>query len=289
MMTVHDALVECPCPLCGASTVIAYADENGFHLVRCGECTALYVTPRPALEATAVAHQYGLHRGETALTVTGRYRPRRIRKYEQILHDIYGTSLPAEIKSWLDIGCGHGEFLAALRSRGGPAVELRGLEPNLLKAAGCIARGFDVRSCMLEEVTGTFKAISLLNVFSHIPEPRDFIRQCVKRLSPGGELLLETGDTADLPPEHNPQPFYLPDHLVFANEAIVRQLLTDAQLHVISVHKYCAASPFPWRVVQECRIAARSQRFPHPVIAFRRWLCERRRRIDMFVRARLAV
>lgn len=289
MTTAHDALVECPCPLCGGSRAIAYAEENGFRLVRCSECTTLYVTPRPDLEATAVAHQYGLHRGETALTVTGRYRPRRIWKYKRILNDIYGPSLPAEIASWLDIGCGHGEFLSALRGLGGPAVALHGLEPNLRKAAGCIARGFDVKPCVVEKVSGTFTAISLLNVFSHIPEPRDFIRQCVKRLSPGGELLLETGDTADLPSEHHPQPFYLPDHLVFANEPIVRQLLTDAQFHVISVHKYCAASPFPWPVVQECRLAARSQRFPHPVMAFRRWLTERRRRVDMFVRARLAV
>jgi len=281
----HSGLIDVSCPVCGESGSEPYATENGFRLVRCSGCGLLYVTPRPDPEATAAAHQYGLHQGDTALAVTGRYRPGRIRTYVGILRDIYGPSLPAGLTSWLDIGCGHGEFLGALRTFAGARLSLVGLEPNVNKATGCVGRGLDVRTCSLEGLPGSFSAISLLNVFSHLQDPKAFIRECVSRLAPGGELLLETGDTAHLPPESHPRPLYLPDHLLFGNEAIVRGLLRELGLDVVSVHSYPAVSAVPWQVLKECQLAFRGRRIPRPIAALGRWARERGRRIDMYIRA----
>lgn len=280
------SLIDVCCAICGESGSEPYATENGFRLVRCSGCELLYVTPRPDPVTTAAAHQYGLHQGDSALAVTGRYRPGRIRTYVGILRDIYGPSLPAGLTAWLDIGCGHGEFLGALRTVAGPQLSLVGLEPNVSKATGCVSRSFDVRTCALEGLPGSFSAISLLNVFSHLQDPKAFIRECVLRLAPGGELLLETGDTAHLPPESHPLPLYLPDHLLFGNEAIVRRLFRQLGLDVVSVHKYPAASAIPWQVLKECQLACYARRMPRPFAALRRWARERGRRIDMYVRAR---
>lgn len=282
----NSGLISVSCPVCYGSESEPYANENGFCLVRCTGCGLLYVTPRPDPEATAAAHQYGLHQGDTALAVTGRYRPRRIRSYVGILRDIYGSSLPAGLTAWLDIGCGHGEFLGALRTFAGRNLLLFGLEPNVHKALGCVGRGFDVRTCALDGLSGSFSAISLLNVFSHLQDPKGFIRECASMLEPGGELLLETGDTAHLPPEYHPRPLYLPDHLLFANEAIVRRLFGDLGLEVVSVYAYSAVSTIPWQVLKECQLALRARRIPQPLAALRRWARERGRKIDMYVRAR---
>lgn len=282
----NSGLIDSVCPVCGESAPEPYAEENGFRLVRCKECKLLYVTPRPDPEATALAHQYGLHQGDTALAVTGRYRPSRIRTYCGVLRDIYGPSLPAGLASWVDIGCGHGEFLAALRASGGARLSLIGLEPNVHKAAGCVSRGLDVRTCALQDVPGAFSAISLLNVFSHLQDPKAFLRDCAARLEPGGELLLETGDTAHFPPEHHPRPLYLPDHLLFGNEAIIRRVFRDLNFDVVSVHRYSAVSAIPWQVLKECQLALRVRRMPRLFAAFRRWARERGRKIDMYVRAR---
>lgn len=282
----NSGLIDSVCPVCGESASEPYAEENGFRLVRCRECKLLYVTPRPDPEATAAAHQYGMHHGDTTIAVTGRYRPSRIRNYLGVLRDIYGPSLPAALTSWVDIGCGHGEFLAALRAFGGAPLSLVGLEPNVLKAGGCVSRGLDVRTCTLGDLPGTFTAISLLNVFSHLQDPKAFLRECAARLEPGGELLLETGDTAHFPPEQHPRPLYLPDHLLFANEAIVRRLFGDLDLEVVSVHVYSAVSTIPWQVLKECQLALRARRIPQPLAALRRWARERGRKIDMYVRAR---
>lgn len=274
------------CPVCGADAIDPYAVENGFELVRCGGCGLLYVTPRPDPVATAVAHQYGLHEGDTTLAVTGRYRPDRVRPYLRILRDVHGASLPPTCRRWLDIGCGHGEFLTALGRFAGDDVSLIGLEPNVTKARGCAARGLDVRSVGLEEVDGNFSTISLLNVFSHLQDPTEFIAGCVARLDPGGELLLETGDTADLAAVDHPRPLFLPDHLLFANERIVHRVLTEAGLQVLSVHHYSAASAVPVQVIRECQRAVQRGDVPPVLAATRRWVRERRRRIDMYIRAR---
>jgi SAM-dependent methyltransferase len=284
----NSGLINSACPVCGESASEPYAEENGFRLVRCKECTLLYVTPRPDPAATAAAHEYGLHQGDTALAVTGRYRPSRIRAYLGVLRNIYGPSLPTGLMSWVDVGCGHGEFLAALRAFGGAQLSLTGLEPNVNKAAGCGSRGLDVRTCALQDLPGTFSVISLLNVFSHLQDPNAFLRECAARLEPGGELLLETGDTAHLPAEHHPRPLYLPDHLLFGNEAIVRKVFRDLKLDIVSVHTYSAVSAVPWQVLKECQLALRARRLPQVFTALRRWARERWRKIDMYVRARRA-
>jgi len=275
------------CPVCGGDRTTPYAEENGFRLVRCAACGLLHVTPRPDPETTAAAHQYGLHRGDTTLAITGRYRPDRIGRFRRVLRDIYGDALPPSLTTWVDIGCGHGEFLTALAQHG-PGLTAIGLEPNLTKARGCVERGLDVRSTDLDRVDGEFDAISLLNVFSHLQDPGGFLAACVERLAPGGELLLETGDTAGLPAAEHPRPFFLPDHLLFADEAIVRRVLDQVGLEVVSVHHYSAATAVPVQVVRECQRALQQRRVPPVVGATGRWVRERRRRVDMYVRARRA-
>lgn len=286
---INSGLIDSVCPVCDESASEPYAEENGFRLVRCKECKLLYVTPRPDPEATAAAHQYGMHHGDTAIAVTGRYRPARIHRYLGVLRDIYGPSLPAALTSWVDVGCGHGEFLAALQAFGGARLSLVGLEPNVLKGGGRVSRGLDVRTCALKDVPGTFSAISLLNVFSHLQDPKAFFRDCAARLEPGGELLLETGDTTHFPPEHHPRPLYLPDHLLFGNEAIIQRVFRDLKLEVITVHSYSAVSAIPWQVLKECQLAFRARRMPRLFTALRRWSRERGRKIDMYVRVRRTV
>ncbi len=275
-----------PCPICGADESVPYAEENGWRLVRCADCGVLHVTPRPDPAATAAAHEYGLHRGDSTLAITGRFRPDRVAGLRRTLTALYGPSLPAGVTSWLDVGCGHGEFLTALQRFAGPGVSAVGLEPNRTKAAGCVERGLDVRSVGLDEVDGRYSVVSLLNVFSHLQDPRAFLADCVERIEPGGELLIETGDTAGLRSDEHPRPLYLPDHLLFADEQLVRRVLTEVGLEVVATHHQSAAAAVPLQVLGECRRAVQLRQAPPVVDASRRWWRERRRRIDLWVRAR---
>jgi SAM-dependent methyltransferase len=238
------SLVETGCYNCGSSGHTPYAAENGFCLVKCTACGLLYVTPRPDENQISRAHECGIHQGQSELDMTGVFNKPAVSGYSSALKDLYGNELQASARRWLDIGCGHGEFLVALEKFSHGQVCARGIEPNQHKQRSARARGLEVSYFDLRTHKEQYDVVSLLNVYSHLPNPPEFLRVCKSLLKPGGELLLETGDTADLPGEEHPRPFLLPDHLSFASERIVLGILQRCGFRVVALRKYPA---FPFR------------------------------------------
>ena len=277
------------CYNCGSDRRSPFAEENGFHLMKCRDCGLLYVCPRPDDATLLSAHTYGAHGGEDApVFTTGRFDESKLGAYQRMLEDLYGHDFEsARDKLWLDVGCGHGEFLVALRAFSRGRLRLRGLEPNIRKQESAASRGLDVSNFDLQAASAEYDGISLLNVFAHLPNPPVFLRQVRAALKSGGELLIETGDTADLSPEEHYRPFYLPDHLSFASEKIVRGILERAGFRVAAVRKY-AAFPFSEtraELLKEfVRWAVRrgASDFPALCAAYRR---SRRYVTDMYLRA----
>jgi SAM-dependent methyltransferase len=207
----------------------------------------LYVTPRPADNELVTAHECGVHGGQTVIDMTGCWDASKIPRYLTALKDLYGNDLGTRDRTWLDIGCGHGEFLTALNSVSERRTSGEGLEPNENKRKSAQNRGLKVDYFDLSTHDKQYDVVSLLNVYSHLPNPPEFFRLCKKLLKSGGEVLIETGDTAYLPSEKHFKPFYLPDHLSFASEKIVTELLRRCGFVIISVRKY-PAFIFEWHM-----------------------------------------
>jgi SAM-dependent methyltransferase len=206
--------------------------------VKCSDCGLLYVTPRPSDEELVRAHECGVHRGEITLNVTGSFNESKVSSYLKVLQGLYGDELRKSDRTWLDIGCGHGEFLIAVEQFSQNRVLARGIEPNRYKRESAKNRGLDVSYFDLKNHKERYDSISILNVYSHLPSPLEFFCLCKGLLNPGGELLIETGDTADLSPKEHHRPFYLPDHLSFASEKIISEILHRCGFQVICIKKY---------------------------------------------------
>jgi SAM-dependent methyltransferase len=96
----------------------------------------------------------------------------------------------------LDVGCGRGEFLDLLTSRG---IVARGIDLNHEMAEGCRARGLDVTEADAVGYVSTLEDGSLGGIFSaqvveHL-EPSyllRFLELSFHKLKPGGRLVLET-------------------------------------------------------------------------------------------------
>jgi SAM-dependent methyltransferase len=96
----------------------------------------------------------------------------------------------------LDVGCGRGEFLDLLKSRGIPA---RGIDVNHEMAEACRARGLDVAEADAVGYLSALDDASLGGIFSaqvveHL-EPAYLLRfldLAFHKLRPGGRLVLET-------------------------------------------------------------------------------------------------
>lgn len=228
------------CYNCNSDGHDFYAEENGFTLVRCRGCGLLYINPRPTDEGIKFDVMAGLHHGERNFRMAGSFSNGLVQKYIGILNDIYGNELRRRDKiKWLDIGSGNGEFLRALHLWKGFSADLiQGLEPNKAKREFARSENLNIVAAESDLDEKQFDLISLLNVYSHLPNPIEALMRWRKLLKSDGELFLETGDSAHLPSQDHHKPFYLPDHLSFASEKIVLEILNKVGFKVISVKKY---------------------------------------------------
>lgn len=229
-----------PCPFCGSTRHRPWAEENGFFAVRCEDCSFVYVNPRVSDDTVSEAAKTGLHQtGAGRLAMVGRFRREKVPLYRRRLQELY----PAEVLrrpglAWLDVGAGYGELLLALRELTAPDARLEGVEPCLPKVAKAQALGLNVSATLLQQLAKTYDVVSLVNVFSHLPDPRGFLRELKRLLRPGGEVFVVTGNGADIEAADYPKPFYLPDHLVFAGERHLRGLLEGEGFTIAGINRY---------------------------------------------------
>jgi cyclopropane fatty-acyl-phospholipid synthase-like methyltransferase len=89
----------------------------------------------------------------------------------------------------------------------------------------------------MHEIQERFDVLSLIDVFSHVPDFHAFLQECKALLSPGGEIFIKTGNAADLESRDMfPGPLTLPDHLVFGSQRHVTRFLEAAGFKIVSVH-----------------------------------------------------
>ncbi len=126
----------------------------------------------------------------------------------------FGSDLSG--KRILDIGCGWGPILHAVRERGGTAV---GLTLSEDQVARCRLFGLDARlqdyKLLGKSDLGNFDAIISVGAFEHFCSPtekqegfqedvyRDFFRICAEHLAPGGGLFLQTMTWGKTVPDYN--------------------------------------------------------------------------------------
>lgn len=225
------------CPLCGGSHADPWGAENGFACVKCGDCGLVYVNPRPSLEDISHANEIGEHRtADEVLHVVFKRSLRKASRYAATVRAVFPDRVASATPvRWLDIGAGFGELVEVLQSILPAGSQVMGIEPMAPKAIDAQKRGLPVYQADLSQIAERFDVISLINVFSHIPDFRDFLARLRPLLREGGELFVETGNGGDLSSMREyPDLLYLPDHLVFAGETHLREYLEESGFSVLS-------------------------------------------------------
>jgi len=279
-------LIEVSCYNCNSDDYAYFDSENGYNLVKCKKCGLLYVNPRPTLESISQALPTGVHNGEKPINFTGRYDEKKINKYLRVLKEFY-PDWTSELsgKKWLDIGCGYGELLETLKIYSNDTVKAKGSEPNVAKAQFDRTKNLDVSFLNMETLTDKFDVISLLNVYSHIPDPVKYLDGLKKNLNPNGEIFLQTGHSAHIPAKHYFKPYQMPDHLSFANREIVENIFRKLGFEIVHTNIYRNEFfPFKFNFYRFCKevvkvILRRRKNF--------RGLIPKYPRQDMFIRSRL--
>lgn len=237
------------CRVCGSSSSAPWGAENGYTAVRCSDCGLVYLNPWPNLAERDRALQYGAHAGDTTVNTNHKPHLELVNEYRAILRDVYPEGLGTV--RWLDIGCGYGEFLLALKSVTPQGSVLVGSEPNAVKSAWARSQGLDVEYRELNAIREKYTHVSLLNVFSHLPDPVEFLAQCRDLLEPGGELVLQTGNGGDVERGDFPGELWFPDHLTFASRMTLTRVMSTIGMEVVDVKDYRFPALTPINVAKD--------------------------------------
>lgn len=226
------------CPFCQSNESNHWVTENGFNAVKCRECGLIYVNPRNIQSVVDKAVTMG-HHSEVlgGRNVVGRRSKRKVLKYRRVLGRLFNDVWSANRTiSWLDIGAGFGEIVEALSSLAPKGSQVHGIEPMGPKAQNAQSRGILVREGYLNSVKESYDFVSLVDVFSHLPDFRPFLLEIKNVLNHGGQIYLQTGNIADLRGSNDvPTQLDLPDHLVFAGEKHIIAYLEEAGFKIIEI------------------------------------------------------
>lgn len=224
------------CPLCGTAVRrllyegltdrLFFCAPGSWTLYGCESCGGAYLDPRPSDETIHLAYgDYYTHAASAEAPPTGLRKARRALR-NGYLNRRYGYELapawpwgafvmallrrrreaadrwarrlerPRGRPRLLDVGCGNGEFLAAMRDAG---WHVQGLEPDAAAAAVAERAGLAVERSVLAATrlpADHFDAVTASHVIEHLADPLAALKTCQSLLRPDGVLSLTTPNLA---------------------------------------------------------------------------------------------
>lgn len=184
--------------LCGADNAIKLGDKNGFNVVRCLECSMVYVNPQPTndeLQSYYSSQYWNQHQADLGL-----------KSIEERINDLKEKAYFSDLLNWLtarvplgtgmrllEIGCSHGLFCELANKLD---VEIVGVEMDediaqwTQKRTGLTIHSGGLANQSFKEAE--FDVITLFDVFEHFTEPALELERIRRSLKPNGWLYLST-------------------------------------------------------------------------------------------------
>jgi 2-polyprenyl-3-methyl-5-hydroxy-6-metoxy-1,4-benzoquinol methylase len=225
------------CPICGQSAFAPFLrakdhtlTQETFTLCTCTTCGFCATSPRPG--ATTIARYYDSpnyisHSNAKAGAQARLYQWARKRAIRS-KHQLIARSVPSG--SILDMGCGTGEFLGYLKSRG---YATSGIEPSLSAREQAIRNHglFVVPNIDQIPAREQFQVITLWHVLEHVHDVPETLKKIHARLSPGGTLIIAVPDRDSWDARHYGEfwaAYDVPRHLShFRRQDLTRALSTQ--------------------------------------------------------------
>ncbi len=172
--------------------------DHEFSIVRCRRCTHVYVNPRLNDIALDSLYDEAYYNG-LGFDRTVRYAERvadenvlsTYRDELQTLSEVYGGLRGA---SALDVGCGSGGLVRALRRAGADAF---GFDASSFSRSISASYGTPIAAQTPDELYGSgrqYDIVTAVEVIEHTVSPTEFLRSVTRLVKPGGLLFIETGN-----------------------------------------------------------------------------------------------
>lgn len=204
-------------------------------MVVCAKCGLRYTRPLPNEGELAALYTENYYvRNSSRLLSTDTFR--RLFQYS-VLWQHRRTFAERQSGRILDVGCGNGDFLAALKARGWEVygTEFSPAACDLAREKGVAVQQGDLLSAAFPD--GFFDVVTLWHVFEHLPEPRNELAEIQRILSSDGLLVIEVPNNGSLGFRLTKKKWYhfdVPRHLQHFTPETLRQILLDTSFHPVS-------------------------------------------------------
>jgi 2-polyprenyl-3-methyl-5-hydroxy-6-metoxy-1,4-benzoquinol methylase len=163
-------------------------NKDSFDLYKCDSCKLVFVHPQPTAEFLK-NDLYSYESGYQANRVEDLAKRKEDKRAKTVLDILTKLKPGGRI---LDVGCANGQFMYWAKQRGFVSA---GVELNRRTAEVASSNGFEVFNGFLGEASfpeNSFDAVFLGEIIEHVPNPREFVKNCSRLLRPGGLLAITT-------------------------------------------------------------------------------------------------
>ncbi|HVU00435.1 MAG TPA: class I SAM-dependent methyltransferase [Polyangiaceae bacterium] len=181
------------CGLCGG-TGRPFRTKYGYRILRCASCDNAFV-PRSAVPADLESiYGKGYFEGAEETGYPGYLADSKIitRNFRDRLRAIEALHPPG--KRLLDVGAAYGLFLKEAREAGWDASGVEIAPDCALEAAKISGAPVACGDFVTVPLEGPYDVIVMLDVIEHFRDPVAVVRRAHELLSPGGLLVIDTGD-----------------------------------------------------------------------------------------------
>ena len=186
------------CALCSSGEAVQVGGrQDGLALFECRECALCFVDPRPSTQQLQDYYDVGYFSGNKDFFSGENYlevRDRAIADGSVTGYREITSQLVLSGKNILEIGCGSGALLQALKPHGPAGMVGIDLAPYPIDY-GRKRYSLDLRCCRLGEASfekGTFDLVVMIDLVEHVENLPSFLREIGRVLRPGGEVFLLT-------------------------------------------------------------------------------------------------
>ena len=251
------------CNICGSREYRSFLRGENYHYVRCNQCSLVYQNPAPVF--SDLKNRYSQEYFQYELTNEENF----FNLMKLGLKDIHFSKiLPSSLKNknFLDIGCATGMLLAHMQNQG---WQVKGVD--LCKESieyGRKKRKLDLFAGTLAEANfknGYFSVIHFSHLIEHVPDPRNFLEEVRRIMTPGGLAIITTPNVKGLQAGIFKQKWRsaIADHLFLFSKATLKRILIETGFTIKKIVTWggLAIGTVPWFIKKPMDCLAKKMGF----------------------------